>query len=139
MPTTSRFILASPVIIPFFLLSGCCTVCKTVTFQAPVGADGVQRVDIVAGTFYFKPNRIIVKSGVPVELSVRKAGRLVPHDIVARAPEAGISFAEALSVEPKTIRFTPSKPGSYPVYCSRKFLWMSHRGEGMEAVIEVVE
>ena len=108
--------------------------------RATVGEDGVQRVELVGGGYYFDPDHIIVRVNVPVELKVRKESGMVPHNIVMKAPEAGIQFDESLSSDPKTIRFTPTKTGSYPLYCSKKLLFFeSHREKGMEGVLEVVE
>ena len=77
--------------------------------------------------------------GVPVELKVRKESGWVPHNFVVKAPEAGIDFEESLGTEAKTIRFTPTKAGTYPMYCSKKLLFFeSHREKGMEGMIEVV-
>ena len=77
---------------------------------------------------------------VLVELKVKKESGFVPHNIAMKAPEAGIEFEESLSSDPKTIRFTPTKTGSYPMYCSKKLLFFeSHREKGMEGVLEVVE
>jgi plastocyanin len=111
---------------------------ETVTV-VPVGKDGVQRVAIVGGSYFFKPNHIVVKVNIPVELTVSKESGLVPHDIVAKSPEAGIVFQETLSSTPKIIKFTPTKVGKYPLYCSKKAPFSkSHREKGMEGVIEVV-
>jgi plastocyanin len=105
----------------------------------PVAKDGVQRVEIVGGSYFFKPNHIVVKVNIPVELKVSKESGLAPHNIVAKSPEAGIEFQESMSSTPKTIRFTPTKVGKYPIYCSKKLPFSkSHREKGMEGVIEVV-
>jgi len=45
---------------------------------------------------------------------------LIPHDIVAKSPEAGIEFQKNLSSTLKTIKFTPTSVGTYPFYCSKK-------------------
>ena len=109
------------------------------TVTAAIGPDGVQRVDVEGGSYYFDPYRIIVKKGVPVELKAKKV-TLISHDIVINAPEAGINVKENLSKEPKVIKFTPTKTGKYPVYCSKKPpFFKSHKERGMEGVIEVVE
>lgn len=106
---------------------------------ASMSADGVQRMDVVGGEFYFDPNIIVLKVNVPVELNVRKAPGY-PHDIVVKAPEAGMDFDVELSADPKPVRFTPTKVGAYSMYCDKRFLWFkSHRARGMEGVIEVVE
>jgi plastocyanin domain-containing protein len=108
--------------------------------RATVGSDGVQRVELVGGGYFFDPDHIIVRVNVPVELSVRKESGFVPHNIVVKAPEAGIDFDESLSSDPKVIKFTPTKAGSYPMYCSKKLLFFaSHREKGMEGLLEVVE
>jgi plastocyanin len=102
--------------------------------------DGRQRVEVVGGEYYFKPRHIVVKTGIPVELIVRKEAGLVPHDIVVKAPDAGIDFSESLDEKPKTITFTPTKPGTYEMNCTKRFLFFkSHKDRGMHGVIEVVE
>jgi plastocyanin len=107
---------------------------------AVVDADGVQRVEVVGGGYYFDPNYIVVKVNVPVELKVRKEAGYVPHDIVVKAPEAGIDFSESLDKEAKGIKFTPTAVGKYPMYCSKKLPFVkSHRDRGMEGMIEVVQ
>jgi plastocyanin domain-containing protein len=109
-------------------------------FVAAIDKDGVQRLEIVGGGYFFDPSHIVVKVNVPVELKVRKEGGIVPHDIVMKAPDAGIDFRVSLGKEPQVVRFTPTKTGSYPFYCSKKLLFLeSHREKGMEGTLEVVE
>ncbi|MGO9612749.1 MAG: cupredoxin domain-containing protein [Dissulfurispiraceae bacterium] len=109
-----------------------------VPFIATIEPDGVQRVTVLAGEYFFKPNHIVVKAAVPVEITIKKEPSVAPHDFVIKVPEAGIDILESLSTEPKVIRFTPSKPGSYPFYCDKKLLFFkSHRAQGMEGVLEV--
>lgn len=113
---------------------------KEKVFRADVDKDGVQRAEIVGGGYFFTPNRIIVKVNIPVELKVSKESGIVPHNITIKAPEAGIDFEESLSTDPKIIRFTPTRVGTYPFYCSKKLLFFeSHREKGMEGNLEVVE
>lgn len=109
-------------------------------FVAAIDPDGVQRVEILGGEYYFSPNVVVVRVNVPVELKVRSGGGITPHDIVLRAPEAGIDFAENLSSEARVIRFIPKKVGSYPFDCSKRFLFFaSHKDRGMHGVLEVVD
>ena len=109
-------------------------------FQTVVAPDGVQRVDVVGGSYFFKPNHIIVKVNIPVEMKVSKESGFTPHNIVMDSPDAGITFEESLSTTPKAITFTPTKTGKYPFYCTKHFLFFgSHRAKGMEGVLEVVE
>lgn len=110
------------------------------THRATVDADGVQRVEVLGGSYFFRPKHIIVKVNVPVELKVKKESGVAPHNIVIKEPEAGIAFDESMGTEPKVIRFTPKKTGSYTFYCSKKLLFFeSHRDKGMKGVLEVVQ
>ena len=74
-----------------------------------------------------------------MELVVTTDGSATPHDWVMESPEAGMAMRVRLSGTPATLRFTPTAPGSYVFYCSKKVPMMkSHRERGMEGVIEVV-
>jgi plastocyanin domain-containing protein len=122
--------------------SGTCradvTASDEVAYRATIAADGVQRVTIEGGAYFFKPNRVIVKSNVPVELTVSVSRSLIPHSFVIQAPEAGIAVDENLSSQAKNIRFTPTAAGSYPFYCRNKLLFLeSHREKGMEGMLVV--
>jgi plastocyanin domain-containing protein len=109
-------------------------------YTAIIDQDGVQRVAVVGGGYYFDPNYIIVKVNVPVELTVTKESGFVPHNIVMKSPETGIEFDQNLSITPKIIIFTPTKLGKYPIYCNKKLLFFeSHRDKGMEGTLEVRE
>ena len=102
-------------------------------------ADGVHRVRLVAGSYFFKPNHIVVKANVPVELTASRESGITPHDLVIRAEEAGINVKEDLGSDPKKISFTATRPGKYPIYCSKKLPFMAgHREKGMEGILEVV-
>ncbi len=110
-------------------------------YKALIDNDGIQRIEIVGGSYFFDPNHIIVEVNMPVELKVKKDAQYrLPHMIVIKAPEAGIDISESLSTEPKIIRFTPVKTGKYVFYCDKKFLFFkSHRDKGMEGVLEVIK
>lgn len=113
---------------------------KEKRFVVPVDADGVQRVEMVGGDYFYDPNVIVVKVNKPVELKVKKAAGYVPHNLIAKAPEAGIDFTIDLKGDPQAIKFTPTKVGKYPIYCDKSLLWFkTHREKGMEGLIEVVE
>lgn len=109
-------------------------------YEARVDEDGVQRVEMEAGEYYYDPNFIVVKVDVPVELSIRDVGGIASHDIAIEAPEAGIDFAEDFGSEPVTIRFTPTRVGEYQLECTKRFLFFrSHKDRGMHGTIKVVE
>lgn len=110
------------------------------TYIAKVDADGVQRVRVIGGDYFFKPYRIVVKANVPVELSASREAGIVPHTLVIKAPEAGIAVDEEITTDVKKIMFTATKAGKYPFYCSNRLLFFaSHRERGMEGILEVVE
>ena len=101
--------------------------------------DGVQRVTVVAGSYFFKPNHVIVKADTPVEIVASREAGMVPHDLVIQAPDGSTLVQQDLATEPRKISFTPRKPGKYPMYCSKKPpLMASHRERGMEGILEVV-
>ena len=112
----------------------------TEMYQATIAEDGVQHVTIDSGSYFFKPNHVMVKVNVPVELSVKAESGLAPHNFVIQAPEAGIKIEQNLSSEAKSIRFTPKAVGNYPFYCSKGLpFFKNHREKGMEGVLEVVK
>jgi len=121
-----------------FLCQVNATAAERKEFIARTDADGVQRVEMVGGSYFFDPNYIIVKVNVPVEIRIRKESGIIPHDVVLKAPEAGIDFSLELKDTPQTIRFTPTKTGTYAFTCDKKVLFFgSHKDKGMEGTIEV--
>lgn len=108
-------------------------------YVAKVDPDGVQRVRVEGGGYFFKPSHIVVKANVPVEFLASREAGVTPHNLVIKAPEAGISVDEELATDIKKIAFTATAVGKYPIYCSKKLLFFaSHRERGMEGVLEVV-
>ena len=104
---------------------------------AVVGADSVQHVRVVAHSFWFEPNRIVVKAGKPVELRIKNAAFMVPHNLTCIAPEAGVEISQDLGMfrGAKTVRFTPTAPGEYHFSCHVG----SHAKKGMTGTLVVVE
>ncbi|MCO6440547.1 MAG: quinol oxidase [Nitrococcus mobilis] len=124
----------------FSLLGGCATAppeqLSEVT-RASIGEQSIQRVTVVASNYWFRPERVIVKLGIPVELSVRKEPGIIPHSFVIHAPEAGINANIVLGAKPEVINFVPRKVGAFEFYCDKPGLFESHRQMGMVGVIEV--
>ena len=109
-------------------------------FVATTDKDGYQHVEMTAGEYYFDPAVVVVKVNVPVELTIKKAGGITPHNLTMKAPEADLDFSIDLSSEPKKVSFMATKTGSYPFECSKKLLFFkSHKERGMHGVLEVVE
>ena len=100
-------------------------------------ADSVQRVTITAHTYWFEPNRVSLKSGVPVELTVKSSAFMVPHNLTCFEKDAGIEVSENLGMmfgRKKTTRFTPTQPGEYEFFCHVD----SHSKHGMKGTFVVV-
>ncbi len=107
-------------------------------FIAKIDPDGVQRVEIVGGSYFFNPNFVFVKVNVPVEMKVTMEAGMIPHDIVLNAPDAGMDLKLDLSSTPQVMRFTPTKTGQFTFYCTKKLLFFeSHRDKGMSGTLEV--
>lgn len=104
------------------------------------GDDGVQRIEIVGGSYYFEPAHVVVQAGKPVELTLRKAQGVAPHDFSLRAPEAGIDVEVALRGEPRTVSFTPKVAGRFEYRCTKNPpLLRSHHDRGMHGILEVID
>ena len=109
-------------------------------FRAVIDHDGIQRVEITGGEYYFDPDHIIVRVNTPVELTIIKTPGFTPHNIIIKAPEAGIDINESMGRKPATVTFTPVKTGRFEIYCDKRFLFFrSHKDRGMHGVLEVVE
>ncbi|MGQ0593909.1 MAG: quinol oxidase [Gammaproteobacteria bacterium] len=108
-------------------------------FEAAPGPDGIQRVRVLAGSYFFRPRQVRVQAHVPVELTVVSEPGLIPHDFVIEAPKAGITVRETLDDQPRVIRFMPAVPGIFEFYCGKRLLFFeSHKDKGMRGVLEVV-
>lgn len=104
-----------------------------------VDADGKQHIQVRGGSYFFKPDHIIVKVNIPVVLSISREWGIIPHTFVLKIPESGIMIDESMSTDPKTITFTPTLTGKFEFYCKNKFLFFkSHEDKGMKGTIEVV-
>lgn len=131
-----RFMMMLP---SALVLVGCTSGLKRPVHEvtASVGADQVQHVTVTAHSFYFDPNRIVVKRGVPVELTVKNGAMFVPHDFSCEAAEAGVTVDLPVGMfhGSKHSRFTPTKAGEYPFHCDVD----GHAKKGMTGTLVVVE
>ncbi len=119
-----------------FCLTLVLAMCLTSAFAAET-----RSIDVVLGSYYIKPDKIIVKVGQTVTLNLVNEATIVPHDLVIKAPEAGIDFAMEVPAGKKaSVTFTPTKVGLYPMVCDKKLLFFkSHKDKGMHGTLEVVE
>ena len=128
------------VLVLLLLAGGAHAAAEKKEFVAKVDPDGVQRVEVVGGSYFFTPNHIVVKVNVPVEMKVTMESGVIPHNIVLKAPEAGMDVTAELGKDPQVMRFTPTKTGEFTFYCDKKLLFFeSHREKGMYGTLEVRE
>jgi plastocyanin len=104
-------------------------------WRAPAGSDGVQRVRVVLDSYAFRPSHVIVQAGKPVELTLTSVTMLTPHNFIIDALSVK---AEVGAGKTEVVTFTPTPPGTFPIYCDKR-LWPlpSHREKGMEGTFEV--
>ena len=100
-------------------------------------ASGVQRVDVDVHSFYFKPSRIVVQAGKPVEMTFHFKSFFTPHNFTCNEPDAGIKVDQSAGFmsfhKTKHATFTPTKPGEYHFHCGVD----SHMRKGMAGTIVV--
>ena len=103
--------------------------------------DGVQRLTMIVDSHFYKPDRVVVRAGLPIELTLISQTTLTPHNFVIKEPDAGIDINKDVPAgETVIVRFTATKPGTYPFYCDRKLLFFkSHREKGMEGILSVTK
>ena len=98
---------------------------------------GVQQVEVEVHSFYFKPSRVVVASGAPVEMTLKFKNFFTPHNLTCEHGDAGIQIDTGAGFmsfrRTKHVRFTPSKPGEYPFYCGVD----SHMKKGMTGTLVV--
>jgi plastocyanin len=109
--------------------------------MAAVSSDGLQRVAIVVDSYSYTPDHLIVKRGVPVELTLTSVTWLVPHNFVVNDPDSGLKINQEVPAgKSVTIRFTPEQVGQFKYFCDKKLLFFpSHEEKGMRGTLEVRE
>lgn len=119
---------------------GCGTSGSTIPVSevvAKTDASGVQQVLVEVHSFYFKPSRIVVQSGTPVEMTLKFKNLVTPHNLTCDHADAGIQIDKSAGFlsfrRTKMVRFTPGKPGEYPFYCGVG----SHMKKGMTGTLVV--
>ena len=105
----------------------------------PIFSDEVQRAEIIADSYSYSPDHLIVKSNVPVELIIDSKTWIVPHNFVLKDADAGLDIKQDIPAGKKiVVKFTPTRPGKFKFYCDKKLLFFkSHEDRGMKGIIEV--
>ena len=104
---------------------------------ARTDASGVQAVEVDVHSYYFKPSRIIVDRGKPVDLTLHFKNWFVPHNFTCHDPDAGISASAGKGFMSfggtKHVKFTPTKAGEYEFFSHVD----GHAKKGMKGTIVV--
>ncbi len=106
---------------------------------AVMGEDGVQRQQVYVGNYYYRPDRITVKVGKPVELLFRIPDGVNKHKFVIRAAEAGMKIDTFISQRNNIVTFTPTRTGTYRFYCNHQAGFLQahvEQGEAGELIVE---
>lgn len=109
------------------------------TVNVPVDSDGIQRAVVEADSYAFTPHHLVVIAGQPVELTFKSVTWVVPHNVIIDDPQSGLHIREEIPAgDSRTIKFTPTVPGAFAIYCDKKLPFVkSHREKGQEGVLEV--
>jgi len=104
---------------------------------ARTNSAGVQVVDVDVHSYYFKPNRIVVKQGVPLDLTVHFKSFFVPHTFTCNEGDAGLAVSLGAGFmsfhRTKHARLTPTQTGEYEFFCHVG----KHHQKGMDGTIVV--
>jgi len=115
----ARLLPAGACVVALAAIAGCSSgLNKPVKEVTAAVTDSVQRVTIKAHTYWFDPNRVVLKAGKEVELKVKNGSFFVPHNLTCFEKDAGIEVSANVGMfwGGKTVKFTPTQPGEYEFY-----------------------
>lgn len=104
-----------------------------------ISPDGIQRATIILDSYSYSPSDLIVKNGIPVELTLSSVTSITPHNFIIQEPSSGLLIEQDVRAGKTVIvRFVPTQPGRFVFFCDKR-LWPlpSHRDKGMEGILEV--
>lgn len=133
---TGRILVFS---IAALLLEAAAAAPELAIYKVSVDSDGVQRVTLIGGSYFFRPKHIVAQADRPLEIAVSLEPGLIPHRFVLEAPDGQQLANVSLGAETKTVRLT-LKAGDYVFYCPNQLLqFKSHRERGMTGMLQVRE
>jgi uncharacterized cupredoxin-like copper-binding protein len=99
-----------------------------------VQAAAPQVINVTLDSYKIRPKEITVKVGQPVTFKIKNDAWFITHDLVIKAPDAGIDIKVNLhGGESGEATFTPTKAGTYKMYCDHD----SHDEKGMHGQLIV--
>lgn len=129
-------------------LTGGCTEKDGSGDSTTTSSSGVQQRIVALSELKFEPATLTVRAGQPVRLAVKNTGTAEHDLVIAELPATGVknaASAHGTSMQPgmimadtkpkgqAEIAFTPTKMGSYEIYCS----YPGHKEAGMKGTLMV--
>ena len=111
----------------------------TLILVNPVMAADPRVIEVSLDSYTITPDHIVVKVNQPVTLKVTNKATFIPHNLIIKAPEAGIDVkVEVRAGKSGEATFTPTKAGTYEMLCDKKPpIFKSHKDKGMHGVLVV--
>lgn len=98
-------------------------------------ADGEQVVRLRLESYFFEPNRLRVRVGIPVRMILENGTLFRGHDFSLFAPEAGLEINAFVPARQRiTVQFVPERVGEFTFYCNIG----DHAERGMSGTLEVI-
>ena len=96
-------------------------------------------IEVKLDSYTIKPDKIIVKTGESVILKVKNEASFIPHNLIIKAPQAGVEIKIDVSAgKTGEARFTATQPGSYEMICDKTPpIGKSHKQKGMHGTLVV--
>ncbi len=131
MRSVPRLLLLAPLLL---FVAGCTSGLKKPITTAEIQPDsqGIQRVELNMHSYYFEPSRIVVHTGLPVELVLKNRAKLVPHNVTF--VDTSFAKSEGAWLGTGHLKFTPQRQGEFEFYCKVD----AHAKKGMTGVLVVV-
>jgi len=98
-----------------------------------------QVIEIKLDSYTIRPDRITVKTGQPVTLKIKNEASFIPHNLVIKAPQAGVEVKVDVSAGKNgEVSFTPMQAGTYEMICDKHPpIGKSHKEKGMHGALIV--
>lgn len=98
-----------------------------------------QVIAVELDSYSIKPDTITVKAGQPVTLKVTNVATFIPHNLVIKAPEAGLDVkVDVRSGKTGEVTITPTRAGTYEMVCDKAPpIGKSHKEKGMHGKLIV--
>lgn len=121
------------------LLTTLCATAQAAEPQAATPQGTPLVIEVKLDSYTIKPDKITVKAGQPVTLKVKNEAGFIPHNLVIKAPQAGVEVKVDVSAgKSNEVSFTPTQPGHYEMICDKSPpIGKSHKAKGMHGLLIV--